>query len=171
MKRQMPSEPVVPGMVLPLSSEEATLDRAGDKGANLASLARAGFEVPPGFIVTTDAYRGYVNASGIGPWVVGLAKAASPDDLDALESISNEIRRAVRRGDSTCGNGGDDSGSLHKPAWTGRRISAGCRPFVRHHRRLARLFIRGPARDLSEHRWSRRAGGGCYHLTNPLSQR
>ena len=98
MKRQMPSEPVVPGMVLPLSSEEATLDRAGGKGANLASLARAGFEVPPGFIVTVDAYRGYVNASGIGPWVVGLAKAASPDDLDALESISNEIRERFAEG-------------------------------------------------------------------------
>lgn len=75
MKRQMPSEPVVSGMVLPLSSEEAAVDRAGGKGANLASLARAGFEVPPGFIVTTDAYRAYVDATGdtnlcmtISPW-------------------------------------------------------------------------------------------------------
>ena len=33
---------------------------AGGKGANLGELVRAGLPVPPGFVLTTDAYRAYV---------------------------------------------------------------------------------------------------------------
>ena len=51
---------------LPLSSPDATLPIAGGKGANLARMARAGFPVPDGFIVTTAAYRAYVAAVEIG---------------------------------------------------------------------------------------------------------
>lgn len=35
----------------------ADLDLAGGKGANLGELVRGGFPVPPGFVVTTAAYR------------------------------------------------------------------------------------------------------------------
>lgn len=43
---------------LPLSEPDAaSLAVAGGKGANLAELVGAGFDVPPGFVVTTDAYR------------------------------------------------------------------------------------------------------------------
>src|SRR5215468_9259204 len=34
------------------------LPEVGGKGANLGELTRAGFPVPPGFCVTTAAYRG-----------------------------------------------------------------------------------------------------------------
>jgi pyruvate,water dikinase len=34
----------------------------GGKGANLGELIRAGLPVPPGFVITTDAYRAYVAA-------------------------------------------------------------------------------------------------------------
>ena len=36
--------------------DEADLPRVGGKGLNLGKLTRAGFQVPPGFCVTTDAY-------------------------------------------------------------------------------------------------------------------
>ena len=36
---------------------------AGGKGANLGELTRAGLPVPPGFVVTTEAYRTYVQAN------------------------------------------------------------------------------------------------------------
>src|SRR5437868_1672385 len=38
----------------------ATLDAVGGKAVNLCRLARAGFPVPPGFVVTTDAFRAVV---------------------------------------------------------------------------------------------------------------
>ncbi|MXV73135.1 hypothetical protein F4Z99_02520 [Candidatus Poribacteria bacterium] len=37
--------------------DEADLSRVGGKGLNLGKLTRAGFQVPQGFCVTTDAYR------------------------------------------------------------------------------------------------------------------
>lgn len=44
-------------------------DRAllGGKGANLAEMTRMGLPVPPGFVVTTDACRAYLDADGTLP--------------------------------------------------------------------------------------------------------
>lgn len=41
--------------VLPFDSPDATLALVGGKGANLGRMARAGFPVPPGFLITTTA--------------------------------------------------------------------------------------------------------------------
>ena len=38
---------------------------AGGKGANLGELARAGFPVPPGFVVTAPAYLHAMEAAGV----------------------------------------------------------------------------------------------------------
>jgi hypothetical protein len=43
--------------VLALNDPAATLEQAGGKGASLARLAAADLPVPPGFHVTTAAYR------------------------------------------------------------------------------------------------------------------
>jgi len=43
---------------------KADVDVAGGKGANLGELVRAGLPVPPGFIVTSAAYRNFLNGSG-----------------------------------------------------------------------------------------------------------
>ncbi|MCC2629894.1 MAG: phosphoenolpyruvate synthase [Thermomicrobiales bacterium] len=42
---------------LPLVSQEAPLGLVGGKGASLMRLATSGFPVPPGFLITTEAYR------------------------------------------------------------------------------------------------------------------
>jgi phosphohistidine swiveling domain-containing protein len=42
------------------------LDLAGGKGANLGELVKAGFPVPRGFVVTTDAYELMLKESGLG---------------------------------------------------------------------------------------------------------
>jgi len=42
---------------------EAT-PRVGGKGANLGEMARAGLPVPPGFVVTVDAFRSFLEESG-----------------------------------------------------------------------------------------------------------
>jgi pyruvate,water dikinase len=38
---------------------------AGGKGANLGELTRAGVRVPPGFVITADAYSSFLDAAGI----------------------------------------------------------------------------------------------------------
>ena len=49
--------------VLPMDSVEATLDQIGGKGANLNRMYRAGFPVPPGFLITTVAYCDFVQSN------------------------------------------------------------------------------------------------------------
>lgn len=46
---------------------------AGGKGANLGELARAGFPVPPGFVLTTAAYADFIEANGLAPRILELA--------------------------------------------------------------------------------------------------
>src|SRR5688500_774164 len=90
------------------------LDEAGGKGANLGELARAGFPVPPGFVLTTAAYQDFVNANGIAGRILelgALPAGASNDDYDAAarqvrslftesimpEEIAGELRAAYDR--------------------------------------------------------------------------
>lgn len=54
------------------------LPLAGGKGANLGELIRAGFPVPPGFVVTTAAYD---RAAAAGANRESLLRAPIPDDL------------------------------------------------------------------------------------------
>lgn len=84
--------------ILPFSSTEATLARAGGKGANLAELVRAGFAVPPGFIITTDAYNAFVEANHLQPGILSLAQNTLPDESTALENISARIRALFEQG-------------------------------------------------------------------------
>ena len=45
--------------------QEAQRDQAGGKGYTLARLHQVGFPVPPGFVVTTGAYRAFLVANGL----------------------------------------------------------------------------------------------------------
>jgi pyruvate,water dikinase len=80
--------------ILPLDSPGATLAVAGGKGANLAQLARAGFPVPGGFIVITDAYRRYVASNGLDGVIVHELARRDLTDPDDLEAASSVIRAA-----------------------------------------------------------------------------
>ncbi len=80
------------GMILPLDSAEATLSRAGGKGANLARLARAGYPVPAGFLVTTEAYRAYVAANELESRILARVNSDRPDEPEDLHAASEAIR-------------------------------------------------------------------------------
>jgi pyruvate,water dikinase len=78
--------------ILPLDSDEATLGKAGGKGANLSRLARAGYPVPAGFLVTTEAYHAYIAANDLGTRIISRVNGITPDAPEELESASHEIR-------------------------------------------------------------------------------
>jgi phosphohistidine swiveling domain-containing protein len=65
---------------------------AGGKGANLARLAVAGFPVPPGFVISTAAYRTYVAENELDRLILSTAGAAAADDPAALEAAARAIR-------------------------------------------------------------------------------
>jgi rifampicin phosphotransferase len=84
--------------VLRFGSPDIRLETAGGKGLNLARLARAGFNVPRGFIISTVAYQLFVDANR---WltVIGSSVESLPaDDMNALEKTSAQIRAAFSVG-------------------------------------------------------------------------
>jgi phosphohistidine swiveling domain-containing protein len=84
--------------IIPFTSAEATLETAGGKGANLARLTRAGFSVPPGFILTTEAYRAFVKANSLQTVIQSALENLSAEESSALEQASTRIRIAFSAG-------------------------------------------------------------------------
>jgi pyruvate, water dikinase len=70
---------------------------AGGKGANLGELTQAGFLVPPGFVVTADAFLDAMDRGGVRTELSNRASAVNPDDTADLERCSNELTEMVRR--------------------------------------------------------------------------
>ena len=67
----------------------------GGKGANLGLLTRAGFPVPPGFSVTTEAYDSFVEGANLGDKIASMIAQISYGDADQLETITSEVRDLI----------------------------------------------------------------------------
>ena len=80
--------PIIPS----LRVENASLAAVGGKGANLARLTCAGFPVPPGFIVTTDAYDVFVEANSLADRILSAVSNTPLGDPQTLETASRAIR-------------------------------------------------------------------------------
>ena len=68
----------------------------GGKGANLGEMAGAGFPVPPGFVVTTDAYGRFADASGVSQAIRDRLATLDVDAPDQLRLTSEAIQALVR---------------------------------------------------------------------------
>jgi pyruvate,water dikinase len=85
-------------IILPLHTNNATLALVGGKGANLAKLSQAGFPVPGGLLVTTEAYRNYVQANHLENLIQNRLTHLQPEDPTSLRSTSNQIRAWFTQG-------------------------------------------------------------------------
>jgi pyruvate,water dikinase len=75
--------------------ELALLPLVGGKGSNLIQLAAAGFPVPPGFVVTAEAYRLFAAEAG---WVDAALAALAYDDPARLRDCARpQPSRTSRR--------------------------------------------------------------------------
>src|SRR6266700_87910 len=86
----MSNEPSIP-LVLALDDASATLERVGGKGASLARMAAAGLPVPPGFHVTTAAYRRFVTENGLQEQILAAVASVAADQPATLEEASRQI--------------------------------------------------------------------------------
>ncbi len=82
----------LPEPFLPLESPHATLEVVGGKGANLARLARAGFNVPKGFLIPTESYRIFVAEHDLDAGIRSALDNLDFNDPNALETASQRIR-------------------------------------------------------------------------------
>ncbi len=72
--------------------------RAGGKGANLGELTAAGFPVPPGFVLTTEAYDAFVAANQLQAQIISLATQTQADAPSTFEVASQQIRALFAQG-------------------------------------------------------------------------
>jgi len=84
--------------ILNLDSPQATLERVGGKGASLARMVAAGLPVPPGFHITTDAYRRFVDENHLGGRILSAAAQAQGNDPATLDRASAQIQSLFAQG-------------------------------------------------------------------------
>jgi len=80
-----------PNFIVSLSDASAGLSQVGGKGASLARMAAAGLPVPPGFHITTAAYRRFVAEHELQEQILAAVSAATPEQPATLEETSSRI--------------------------------------------------------------------------------
>lgn len=69
--------------------------KAGGKGANLGELVKAGLPVPPGYVITAQAYLLFTTASGLSQRIVHAIEGIDVDDTTALQAKAKEIQDLI----------------------------------------------------------------------------
>jgi pyruvate,water dikinase len=81
--------------------DRTDLPVAGGKGANLGALTRAGLPVPPGFCISTAAYRSFVKTNELDLELKRILDATQMDDPVALDAAADAIRASFEEGQMT----------------------------------------------------------------------
>ena len=68
---------------------------AGGKGANLGELTQAGIPVPPGFVVTAQAYEYFMDEAGINDKVMSILEKIDINDTKELQAAAEEIKKII----------------------------------------------------------------------------
>lgn len=79
--------------VLPFSAISAgDLPYVGGKGANLGEMSGAGFPVPPGFCVTTSAFRAFMAACEGAEALYVALEAIETNDVEGVRKVGQQVR-------------------------------------------------------------------------------
>jgi len=74
------------------------LAKVGGKGANLGEMTKAGIPVPPGFCITVEAYRDYLDNNNLWDLIKKELVDLDVEDNKKLNQISNKIEGAIEKG-------------------------------------------------------------------------
>ncbi len=72
-------------------------DIVGGKGANLGEMTKAGFPVPPGFIVTAQAYFYFLDEANLKDKIHHLLSGLDVSKSDLLEKAADSIQKLITR--------------------------------------------------------------------------
>jgi len=90
--KSLTSDTTLSPLVMPFHEIDASmLAQVGGKAANLGELTRAGFPVPPGFCITTQAYTSATSGAELESVLVQLANTPA-DDVAHLETYAAAAR-------------------------------------------------------------------------------
>lgn len=68
---------------------------AGGKGANLGEMTQAGLPIPPGFVVTADAYRRFMQGTGLAEQVRHTLDSLDVEDLTQLNDVAATLQQLM----------------------------------------------------------------------------
>lgn len=71
------------------------IDDVGKKAARLGEMARAGFPVPQGFVVTNHAYQHFLHENNLTSRIEALLSTVHYDDIASVMQISNHIKKLL----------------------------------------------------------------------------
>ena len=80
------------------ADEEHNLAVLGGKGRSLTSLLSAGFSVPDGYVVTTDAYRQFVSDNNLTDQLAELSRPAIVNNRVSFDDAAARIAELFTRG-------------------------------------------------------------------------
>jgi pyruvate,water dikinase len=69
--------------------------RIGNKANNVAALLRLGVSTPPGYCVSSEAYREFLERSKLEKQLIALARGAATKSIPQLEEASQKIARLM----------------------------------------------------------------------------
>jgi pyruvate,water dikinase len=72
-----------------------SIEIAGGKGANLGEMANAGFPVPPGFVISADAYWDFIVSTDLKDDVSELLDGLDVNDSNKLQDVANQIQKMI----------------------------------------------------------------------------
>jgi phosphoenolpyruvate synthase/pyruvate phosphate dikinase len=74
-----------------------SVDVAGGKGANLGELTRAGLPVPPGFVITAQAYLAAMDQGGVREQLRTEAAGLDHEDVAGLDLAAAHLQELVHK--------------------------------------------------------------------------
>jgi pyruvate,water dikinase len=77
-----------------ISKEE--VDIVGGKGANLGEMTNAGLPIPPGFVVTAQTYKEFIEKTKIKDKILGIIKGLDIEDTAKLQATAKKIQELIK---------------------------------------------------------------------------
>ena len=87
--------------ILPFGAPSADLETVGGKGQSLAKMTKAGFPVPPGFTITTSAYRQFVADNDLQQTIIELARPEIVGRTTSFDAASERIQELFNKAELT----------------------------------------------------------------------
>lgn len=72
---------------------------AGGKGASLGEMTQAGMPVPPGFVVTVEAFEEFLRDADLGVELGTALRDVRHEDINSVEEVSKKIRDLIHDAD------------------------------------------------------------------------
>ncbi|HEY4947174.1 MAG TPA: PEP/pyruvate-binding domain-containing protein, partial [Acidimicrobiales bacterium] len=73
----------------------ADVETVGGKGANLGELTGAGLPVPPGFVITSEAYLDAIERTGTRAKLGEILEGLDPRDMGNLAEVAEQAEALV----------------------------------------------------------------------------